>query len=113
MRRVETKLERVCGIDWNTARVRTPKEPGEWRAAFISRVLHPRRRARLGRVHAGELPAGGADVPQKGSAPYENDHVFTDAATHTRLASTEVVYRIDGQDAVALRHHAPVIADFG
>lgn len=100
--------------DWNTARLFDINYPGGAAEGGGTAVEFFSRAAEHGWNESLRVryPEEVRTFLQSGSAAYQNDHVFTDAATHARLKSTEVVESINGRDPVQLSDHAPIIADF-
>lgn len=47
-----------------------------------------------------------------GTAPYQNDHIFTDRWLHEHCTSCDVIETIDGRPVVEISDHAPIMAEF-
>lgn len=100
--------------DWNTARLFDANYPGGGGEGGASAGEFFSRAAGHGWNESMRVryPEEVRTFLKVGSAAYQNDHVFTDAATHSRLKSTEVIQAINGRKPVELSDHAPVVADF-
>jgi exonuclease III len=99
--------------DWNTARLFDKvyagvAEDGASSTEFFTRAAERGWMESLRTRYPDEVRT----FLKPGTAAYQDDHVFTDAGTHERLVSSEVLYTLDGWNAVDLSDHAPITVDF-
>jgi exonuclease III len=103
----------IFGGDWNVARLFDSNYPigaegGASATEFFRRAAERGWSETLRTFYPEEVRT----YLKAGTAPYENDHVFTDAALHRRLTRCEVIETIDGPPVIELSDHAPIMAEF-
>ena len=101
----------IVGGDWNNAVLfdtiyppATADGPGPSTEFFARRAESGWHHA-LRRFHPEELRT----YLEPGAAPYELDHIFTDAELHSELVACDV---LDGPVLTGLSDHAPLLAEF-
>jgi len=104
----------IVGGDWNTARLFDTVYPEGAEgspmagAAFFTRATEHGWVETMRQKWPEEIPT----YLKAGTAGYELDHLFTDAALAGRFEGCDVVSEVDGVPAADVSDHAPVVAEF-